>query len=65
MQAVVMRFLNAFRLRLALLLLAGLPENRWIGRHHGAYTCETRWAVGTLDSRGVLQGHPMDRVFDA
>lgn len=53
------------RLKLALWLLSGLPENTWIGRHMGAYTCRTDWSAGRLDSRGVLQGYPLDKVFEA
>lgn len=55
---------NAARLKLALWLLSGLPENTWIGRHTGAYTCRTDWSAGRLDSRGVLQGHPLDKAFE-
>lgn len=60
-----MWLLNMMRLKLALLLLSGLPENVWIGRHTGAYTCKRQWSAGRMDGRGVLQGHPLDQVFDA
>jgi len=56
---------DVVRLKLALWLLSGIPENTWIGRHAGAYTCSTAWSAGRLDSRGVLQGLPLDQVFEA
>lgn len=57
--------LNKLRLKVALWLLAGLPENTWIGRHTGAYTCRTEWHAGHLDSRGVLQGCALETVFES
>lgn len=59
------KLLDALRLKVALWLLAGLPENVWLGRHHGAYSRQTTWQAGRLDSRGVLQGHPLNEVFTA
>lgn len=59
------RLVNKARLSLALWLLSGLPENVWLGRHTGAYTCRAEWSAGRLDSRGVLQGCTLDGAFDA
>jgi hypothetical protein len=59
------RLFNKARLTLALWLLSGLPENVWLGRHAGAYTCRTKWSAGRIDSRGVLQGCALASVFSA
>lgn len=56
---------NRARMKLALWLLTGLPENVWIGRHKGAYTCKTQWSAGRMDSRGVLQGYEIGKAFIA
>lgn len=60
-----MRLINQLRLRAALWLLSGLPENVWLGRNKGAYSGTTAWQAGRLDSRGVLQGYELTKVFDA
>jgi hypothetical protein len=56
--------INKARLHLALLLLRGLPENRWIGRIKGVYTCKVQWHAGYMDSRGILQGYELNKIFE-
>lgn len=60
-----MRIYNRLRLKFALWLLSGLPENVCLGSHTGAYACKQGWHAGRVDSRGVLQGYDIERVFEA
>jgi len=49
--------------KIALLLLSNLPEGVWIGRNFGVYTQKVSWIAGKMDNKGVLQGYPIERIF--